>query len=526
MKLTVFCSKTSFLSLFFRSLIFSCVNSCPIFNQAAVNFEKAKLDIGKATYNETELPENPTTNMVPILDDEGNISGYRYMMTEEHRRTILKKRTYFDEVLPRMFGSLIDKTNSVEINSQLVKALHEDWLEYGEYQDHPGDPKHRFVEIGKYSKNAKAREMYRLLPKSTQDAMRKAFKGDEFYLRDDVVNLVMGFRKLTIAKKEFLGKAAPAVRLGEQIFQELLQWKRLKIAVLNPIVVVGNIISNVMILLGEGIPPSYIKKMGTEALRGIRAYQKDIRKLDELEQEIRSMKRLGKDVTVRANQLRQLQNDVRNNPVGELIDEGLFTSIVEEFGVDEDSWRKQQITRLGAKLGDKTPVKLMKAGREMWMLPGSETFKAALVGTQYGDFVGRYIKFRYDTEVINQGMDPEERRAQAINDTLAAFIYYDLPQNEYLQYANDMGFVMFTKFFLRIQPVVARMFLKNPATASVYMGLQGTLLDSPWNENIANYGAFSGIENKGTLLPYKHIWNKDYLLPPSMQWLEFFGIGG
>jgi len=203
----------------------------------------------------------------------------------------------------------------------------------------------------------------------------------------------------------------------------------------------------------------------------------------------------------------------------------LFTSIVEEFGVDEDSWRKQKVSTISERLGNKVPRKLVGAAKEVWMLPGSKAFQAALVGTQYGDFVGRFIKFKYDTEEINQGMDKHERRKNAINDSLASFIYYDLPQNEYLQYANDMGFLMFTKFFARIQPVIARMFLKNPLSASAYIALQSQTDMAPFYENIANYGGLSGATNKFTWNPFSHIFDPEYVMPSSLHWLKFLGIG-
>ena len=84
---------------------------------------------------------------------------------------------------------------------------------------------------------------------------------------------------------------------------------------------------------------------------------------------------------------------------------------------------------------------------------------------------------------------------------------------------------MFTKFFMRIQPVIARMFLENPASATIFLGLQSSLLNDPWDENIANFGGYSGIEHKGTWNPATHIWDIDYVKPSSFQWLEFFGLG-
>jgi hypothetical protein len=147
------------------------------------------------------------------------------------------------------------------------------------------------------------------------------------------------------------------------------------------------------------------------------------------------------------------------------------------------------------------------------MLPGSNSFQAAIQATQYGDFVARYIKFKHDTEVKGK---PE---AEAIHDALAFFIYYDIPQNRYLQFMNDMGPIMFTKFFLRIQSIVARMYTQNPVGAFGVLGLQAAILPKPFNENIAHYGLGSGITHKPVApwnLPGKAL---DKLSEPTLlQW--------
>jgi hypothetical protein len=319
------------------------------------------------------------------------------------------------------------------------------------------------------------------------------------------------------------------------------------------------------------------------------------------------------------------------NPVGELVEEGLFTSITADLGVDDDTIRGSLIQKAedflgnrGGKLGKAVATGL----KELYMLPGSKGYQAAVAATQYGDFVARYTKYKYDTEVgkkvsaptpaqqekavqlrnrieeterivkalkegnqeqiarykaeIARGKDlltfsipsiqdrvqidndlrrltrelrdlerdrgPVElekeikqlttelerltrnvgithrrsTKAEAINEALAAFIYYDIPQPKYLQALNDSGLVMFTKFFLRIQPIVARMYSQNPASAVAVLLLQKNLLGSPFNENIMNYGMGDGLTNKFTNplnLPGKVTNTLNPLEPAALDWL-------
>jgi hypothetical protein len=119
-------------------------------------------------------------------------------------------------------------------------------------------------------------------------------------------------------------------------------------------------------------------------------------------------------------------------------------------------------------------------------------------------------------------------KAEAINEALAAFIYYDIPQPKYLQALNDSGLVMFTKFFLRIQHIVARMYSQNPISATSVLLLQKAVLPNPFDDNIINFGMGDGLGNKFNNplnLPGK-AWNTlDPTEPALLQWvLPPFGL--
>jgi hypothetical protein len=165
-------------------------------------------------------------------------------------------------------------------------------------------------------------------------------------------------------------------------------------------------------------------------------------------------------------------------------------------------------------------------GKELFMVPGSQTGNAALVATQMGDFTARYVKMKYDIE--EKGVS----RDDAINDALQKFIYYNMPQNKYLQWMNDNGFMMFTKFFLRIQPVAIKLFADNPARAMTVLAAQRGVLsniDSVWGENTANYAFMNGATRKFEPTPWQHFTGdgkSDSILRPALlDWLSVFGIG-
>lgn len=475
----------------------------------------------------TALPQKDV-HVVPLYNPEGDIVDFRYIMSKANKREHLKKRDMFDEVLPRMMASIEDRTNTKVINEEAVDLLYEEFIESRRSEsvaDNPDINKEdtRFVIISKNSPNPRAKELWDLLPKETKDYAKTKFGGDFLLVRDDVVNLVLGFRKIGWSDSKFLAPAAPVVDIAEKIWLEVIQWTRFKIAVLTPAVVFGNMVSNFALLLSQGIPPQYIIRESRKAILSMRAYQKDLRQRNELELTIANMRSQGKNPTALEQKLIRLNHALETSTVKPLVEEGMFTSIVEEFGLDEDSIRRQATTKLLDRFGGYTGSHtVVKVAQEAFMVPGSETAAMALMATQYGDFVGRYVKFNWDTKV------KKVDRRTAIHEALDTFIYYNIPQNRWLQFLNDNGMMMFTKFFFRIQHIFLRTFKRNPVQATMVLGLQnmaGGLTGSRTvEENIALYGFLQNLTRKFKITPWEHI-NGDLLTPTILKWIPdvFFG---
>lgn len=256
----------------------------------------------------------------------------------------------------------------------------------------------------------------------------------------------------------------------------------------------------------------------------MRKYQKDLRKRNELELTVENLRNEGKRVVHLEQQLIRLDHQIQHNAAAPLVEEGMFTSIVEEFGIDEDSYRRQLTTKVLDKFGGFTGSDtVVKVTSELMMLPGSETAAMALMATQYGDFVGRFIQYNWQTNV------KKVPKRQAIHDALDTFIYYNVPQNRWLQFMNDNGLMMFTKFFFRIQHINARLFKRNPIQASLTLGLQnmaGGLTGSRTaEENIAMYAFLNNMTRKFNPFPWEHITNGDLAEITLLKWIPdtFFG---
>lgn len=476
-------------------------------------------------YNMAEYQMRPNVTqrgvkMLPVYapkqgpNDKQEPRDYRYVMSYRSRKEHLKQREYLDEVLPHMLANVKDKLGTKTINREGVDMLYEEWL----HAQNDPDLAAQFVAVGQNVESEEGREMWALLPMDTKIHVQEVFGSNLMYVRSDAVNLILGFRKMSFANNKWLGRTAPLVRMAEKIWQEIIQWERFRIAVLNPIVVTGNMISNIVLLLMQRIPASYIIRGFIEAVQGMRKYQKDVRERNELQALVNKRQALNEDSHHLEMKLARKEQAILVNPVHNLVDMGLFTSIVEEFGVDENSTRRKLTTKLMEKVGNITGSRTgVRTFQELFMVPGSETGQVALLATQYGDFIGRYVQFNWHTK--ERGMSEKEAMHQALDN----FIFYNVPQNRLLQAFNDNGGLMFTKFFFRIQRVIIKLFAQNPVHATMYMMMQGYLFNgNATSENITNYALLHNFTGKFKLTPWEHFQDGDIFMPMSLEWLKIF----
>ena len=450
---------------------------------------------------------------VPIHNEKGEITNYRYMMSQNNKKSILESNQNFDYLLGRMFGSLEDREATIDINRKTAKLLYE------EYQaGHGQDKSLRFVEISKYSKDPKAREMWDLLPTDMRRELTTLFGSEHFYIRDDAIKLILGFRKLSLAREEWFGKNTFAVRAAERIWLDVIKLLKIKIVLTMPDVVLGNMASNIAFLSGQGIPPEFITKETIQGLKGIGMWMKDEEALENLKQEMQATARSQGAATPRQRTKRaEIELNMANNPIAKLAQEGVFTGIADELEPDAWNWRNRIMQWVGEASDSFVPAAVVSAVKEVMIVPGAQTFKVALAATQYADFIARHVQYKYDTEVRN--MESEEAIQLAIDN----FIYYDVPQNEYQALAEDYGFSMFSKYFYRIQQQIFRLYKNHPVSATVTLAIQKMMTGFPFSSNVTDYAFLNNFDVTSRLhmFPWRTMDGADMLTPALLQVLTY-----
>ena len=147
------------------------------------------------------------------------------------------------------------------------------------------------------------------------------------------------------------------------------------------------------------------------------------------------------------------------------------------------------------------------------MAKGTIGYDFMMKATQYSDFVSRYALYNHHVNVLKEEGKSEE---EAIQLGMDLFINYELPTSPELQWAQDHGLILFTRYPIRIVKALVNMGLNKPVNAFLGMFLldktvgnvsepsdsipsfnPGTILDLPDRllEGITPQGAMFLAEN-------------------------------
>ena len=409
----------------------------------------------------------PTGNvLVPVFDDKGVITNYRYMMAESTKRDILKKDTSFDLVLGATAGNVKDKYYSTRLNRELLGKIHD------YYVDNYSKAPNTFVAIKPNSNNKRHREIWRMLPENTKQEARRLWGNDQIIVPAEDITLVFGQRTPSVANLEitdttnlegrdkYKAEAMNAlarllnnypVRVAEGLTKSFIKVAKDTIVIKSGVTLFFNIMSNMYLLRAMGVPLDDIVKGHMLVFKKGSQYHTDEMALRDLTFQQENSESARKDPKINAK-IRSLKNRMAINPVAELIDAFTYQSIVEDIAEDDTQYgykdRIEEFIRQNqhvSRLMDAVPDGVKRGLEYAVMAHNTPIYQAMKDMTQLSDFAGRYILFQHLTKKDKM---PDKAAHRIIMD---AFVDYDLPTHRYWQYGNEMGFTMFTKFFFRIQ---------------------------------------------------------------------------
>lgn len=447
-----------------------------------------------------------STGVFPIFDANGQAHDFAYRMTHNVRDELLGRKHNVGELLGEYAGKEAHKVNTEKTNQGVLDALRSDFEE--NYKKNPV----AYTAIGPQVADPSAQELWRLLPFEAQLYMADIWgMGKPMYVRNDLIHLVFGYKKLSagniwnkqkhqqnVAEKVFksladhmLGPKAQlrVYQVGRGVSDTVRTMKDF-IVIRNLDVLKGNVLANVSLLFAYGVyNPKDIIEHTLVALKSARQYQADTKRLIEAE----AMIRMGIDVDKWTVELTKAQDSLSRNHVRTFIEEGMLPSIVGDAELSQDDYSYQ--TALGKKMSrvtDHIPDMAKATAKQVFMSPGSFLHSTMMEATQLSDFTARYVLYRHLTK---KGKSHDE----AVTEASAAFINYDLPSSPIVQYLNDIGLFMFTKFYFRFQRVLFTLLKKNPAMVLLQSMALNAFTDLPTVLDPAFWEKGLGFLNGGPL---------------------------
>lgn len=455
--------------------------------------------------------------LIPLLNTAGEAINYRYMMVDKTKDDHLDRNDEIDHIMGTLAASSLDKRNTEEINHKAILATKQQFD--SEFALKP----EAYIEVSAQSPDPEIRENFKLLPEATKQAIKDIWGEDKMMVRIDLYDLTFGYRKhslsdvflkdertvvedffvTVISSDWFLGqKAALRIRQAEDIWQELVLMTKDIVVIKNLFTLLGNVQSNASLLLWMGVPVTSIIKSHRVAIQGIVSYQKDRKELTKIEMMLGSGFVTGSVADEYQQRMITLKDSLERNPVKKLVDAGLFQTIVEDVDQEDDRFTyASALTQWADKYTGWVPDRAKTVGKTLLMTHDTPLYQIMNQATSMSDFVARYTLYEHMTTRSRDPMSHEK----AVQLAADAFVNYDIPSHKTLQYLNDMGFVWFTKYYLRIQKVIMHLYRDNPGKGlalitleNVFPGLS-TLVDSTFYNRIENPFSLGAVKLPGAV---------------------------
>ena len=412
--------------------------------------------------------------MVATYATDGAILDYHYEMEGNTRDTYLERDNSFDELIGTLHGNLEFKPQIREHQANIAKEI------FREAKANFAKNPNEFVLLDFDNPDPVVQETMKLLPYSFREEIIKHFGDGVVPVHKSVYTSMFGFRaysianmfdklhdpaqKLNLAEKLITGifrafseeKARQRAVQLEKLIQDFMSVIKDYIVVRSGKVLLGNIISNILLLSLHGINPIKVLQDSIFAWRNSNRYTRTQAKVNDLNTRLLGLTN-KQEIGLIKRELKTLQRELENNPMHEFIQAGLMSTIVEDL-TNQDNKYKTPIQKRMDEYLDKIPKPIRSTFSTLSIDKGTLLHNFLSDAVQFSDLSAKYVLAKHN---MDKGMDI----SNAIYESQINFINYDMPTNQFLDYMNRMGFMIFTKFFLRFQQVMLKLFTKMPVTA-------------------------------------------------------------
>ena len=454
----------------------------------------------------------------PVVDENGNVVDYRYMMDKKGKETVLEQDLSVSKVMGRSMASIYDRVSTEEHNNEVLKLILDDMDVNYNPNSMVGMNGYAYTVIGPKAETKRGREIWKMLPGPMRRSIEKEGR-DSIAVREDMIEEYFGFRHWSAADnkivKYFPHLIRTAIKVLEEMWQSVVAVAKVDILIRMPFVMIGNLVNNMIYGIQTGSSPVQIIKMYVAQMNNIREYTRKHKELQDLEAAERAGNVLKKDL----GRMASLRTSLEENPVHELMESGIYESVVEDLN-EREAKEKGLLNKYIAEKSKNAP-EWAKTGWN-WFTLNNQTawYQNMEIMLRMGDLVGQAVE-NEKRKVINdkkmgeikRKMKEEGRSDKYISTKMAEvrremdrkrlselseeFIYYSAPASALEEYANRMGLVMFTKFYKRYQKVLVKSAINRPLRTLLVLGVDHFMFDDGLETPIDQFVIDKMIDGRG-----------------------------
>jgi hypothetical protein len=451
---------------------------------------------GSETFDPSKI--QTSNKVVPIYNEIGKATDYRYMMTDQVKDKHLDRKIPIHKVIGLTQSSIFDKMESTGINRQAVLMMKKEYDT--DYINNPN----AYITVSKDSNDKVVRDQWNTLPKETKRFIRQVWGKDSMKVKAEVFNVLMGYRKYSIKESfekpdaevgkvfeklmvnilktavtdvngetTFLpGKTALRIMQAGDIAEEMVKVTKDIWVIKNLWTLVGNEQSNLSALWLAGVPLKDILEGKVAAHNAVVQYTDERAERDNLQQQINKGVVVGAPLQEAQQRVAELTDSLERNWAHTLMEAALFQTLIED--IDQESDPYSYGTKGGRWIENKTrwiPPRIKSIGKGVLMTHDTTLYKKLNRLTMFSDFTARMVMYNH---LVNNAKNPLSHD-EAIRQSRNMFVNYDSPSHRGVQWANDKGLVFFTKYYLRIQMILLHLIRANPLRAAALVGLNSTM---------------------------------------------------
>ena len=438
----------------------------------------------------------------PIINpDTGMVSDYRITMSNEHKISDLNMEMDGLTILSKMYASQNTKLNASGRNRVLVEFLRDDMKTNMNLTSKRDLDNNKYILVTENTNNKFLKEAWKILPKELLDAARE----EDFYIREDWLQRLFGTPNISLNDIAIIHNKANRyikrfISIAEYVIKTIATLAKTNILLKIPGVLVSNIASNFYYSIMTGSNPAKVFRKTIENYKATKDYIETRKALNA----ILFKERIG-TATKRELQLKNwYKSKLENNIVHPLMEKGMYQAIIEDSNVtDIESISRLHKAINNNKIINKLPKSIKQIGKQLYITEGTFIYDFMQQMTQFSDFASRATEYQLQMEKAPEKYTIIKKDGKTIRklndnwikyeekvtkDVWEAFINYDIPQSSLMQYLNDMGILMFTKYAFRIQRVIAKNILDNPMGVLMFMLGQSYIMNTEdiMEQNIFN----------------------------------------